>query len=230
MRLSIKFWLINVALILIIYSCKKDVASIPETPVVIAPNPTVLAPDSIYHKILSPYIVLNPVLYLQMHPSGCGMVNFPSDSLTSYNLDLDSNGVDDVTFSSTLYYETHSASWPCANYMRNTNIGSIATSCLLGHTGLNSTTINYYFSLGDTINNNTTFHNSLGFSVNVWQSYSHPLAIHGGDFYLPIKQQLNSKTMYGWIKIDTIGLGGIIIKEYAINSTNNKPIRCGQIY
>lgn len=36
--------------------------------------------------------------------------------------------------------------------------------------------------------------------------------------------------MYGWMKIDTIGYGGIIIKEYAINNTNGNKIICGQTH
>lgn len=232
MKTSFKLILISCALISLVYSCKKDSElTIDETP---SGNPTIVAaaPDSIYHKILSPYIILNPITNLVLHVTGCGYVYNPFDTITTYDLDLDSNGVNDLHFISKSYYEIHSASYPCVNFLRATTISPLNSNYSLGIIPPTSPTQyqTYYYSLGDTIGASCIFDNLSNFSAIYYNYGFYPVSVHGGDFYLPIKKILNNKTQYGWMKIDTIGYGGIIIKEYAINSTNNNQIICGQIH
>ena len=219
-------------LVLFAYSCKRDTG--PIEPALEVAQSVSVAQDSIHHKVLSPYVILNPITNLVMHPSGCGYVFNPHDTITTYDLDLDSNGVADLQFLSKAYYEFHSASSPCVNYLRSTNISALNSSDSLGF--IPYTPINMYIfktlfhSLGDTIDGTNRFQSQSGFSFYVYMGMSSPEAIHGGDFYLPLKRTLNNKTMYGWMKIDTIGYGGIIIKEYAINNTNGNKIICGQTH
>jgi len=226
------FLLICNVLSIFVYSCKKDIG--PVTPKVEDLQSVSVAPDSIHYKVLSPYIILNPITNLVMHSSGCGYVFNPHDTITTYDLDLDSNGVADLQFLSKAYYEFHSASSPCVNYLRSTNISALSPSDSLGFIPYVPNNIyifkTLYSSFGDTIDGGNRFQNQSNFSYYVYQGLSRPEAIHGGDFYLPLKRTLNNKTMYGWIKIDTIGHGGIIIKEYAINSTNGNKIICGQTH
>ena len=48
-----------------------------------------------------------------------------------------------------------------------------------------------------------------------------------GEKYLGFKMYRSGKTMFGWVRIESIGYNGVIIKDFAINKTNNNFILAG---
>lgn len=213
-----------------VFSCTKDKAVVvpgkTTTPDHI--DSTIVVADSIHHKVLNPYILLNPTLYTYASPSGCGNVPFPSDTIITWLMDLDSNGTNDLRFTAKNYYQMVSASNPCANYLFYTSIETLNNSDSIGTPKLELYST-YFLSLGDAVNENLNYINYESFCALGQGGGTHPVAINGGaGFYLPIKRTFGGKTNFGWVLLDTVGNNGIAIREYAINSTNGRPIKCGQ--
>lgn len=208
-------------------SCKKDKKNEPvNLPEETSQTPQV-APDSIYYKNIVPDVEIYSIQGYTPHPSNCGNVQYPSDTLATYLLDLDSNNIADIYFEAKSFMQFYSASSPCVNYFYGTKASAINSVDSLGASIFWQPTPKILLA-GDTINSSLiAFGNEVTIGGHLNPQYPSFMNFYGVK-YLPFKRTMNNKTMYGWILVERTTNNRIIIKEYAINVTNNKQIICGQ--
>ncbi len=155
----------------------------------------------------------------------------PNDSTASIQIDLDNDGINDITLSVSHYYQWQSASNPLSNYFYQSGlnmINSIDSIATLNYYdtqfGVNLTVLNF-LHINDAINSNLRYHTSATIkSIVFWgPSYNGPY----GDSYVGFKIKRNGNYHYGWILISRSG-SNLTIKEFALNRTPNRKILAGQ--
>lgn len=211
-----KIFILSIVFLTALQGCKKDAES-----EIISPSST--GSGTIYYKDLTPDALIQS--YLGTTGSG-PYTPYPSDSIATYYLDIDSNGISDIRFEAKANYYPH-PSPHYDHYHHSTWISSLSTEYSLGcPLVFSSCTICQikFFSLGDPVNSQTTFGSSTTLGSYGTISWA---AIPAGDKYLPFKRVINNKTMYGWIRVNTAPNNGVIIKDYALNTTSRQ-ITCGQ--
>jgi hypothetical protein len=245
-----KLSLLIVFVVILVSSCKKDVEiglAKPENKLsVVSPldtttsnpvdttansNDTTNTVQSLNDSILytnASNVILNSVLYYYIYPAACGYVPFPSDSLVLDSLDLDADGIFDYRFKSQTQYYFQSASNPCVNYHFFRDIIGLSPTDSVG------ILMNQYrgvklLSAGDTIDDRLIFFPNAPFSLTAtmaaYNGFTNSVA---GDKFIAVKKVTNNNTMFGWIRLDSIGGNGLIIKDFAINRADKRAIACGQ--
>jgi hypothetical protein len=150
----------------------------------------------------------------------------PSDTNVIDSVYMENPAVYDLKFGVRNYYQFLSASNPCVNYNQTITMAfSLSSDSVAAYNQFN--TCVRFLSKGDTIGNqlkfsrsgyiDTNVHNQLPFNCNFT-----------GEQYLAIKKTVGKRTFYGWVLIERIGSYGIIIKESALNKSDDRPIICGQ--
>lgn len=211
---------------LFFYTCKKDAAIMTPTPV---STPTPIAPDSINYTDIADISLISTTV---MHPSMCGVIPSPNDTTMSDSIDIDLDGIFDMKFVNTHYYNPVSASSPCVNYNCYIQVNMINIIDTIAFYNNEYWWIDNLY-LNDTIDNDLNY-NYFNYPFNnliiSYHCQSGPPGIHNftGEKYLGFKMFRSGKTMFGWVRIESIGYNGVIIKDFAINKTNNNPILCGQ--
>lgn len=217
------------------YTCKKDPSLAPIPPKVISPPVPPPAPDTIIYTDISDISLKTTVLTFTAPNSSCSVPNPSGEKFDSVDIDLD--GAYDLRFSINSYYYFLSMSSSCINY---NCIISVSTINKMNELSIYNENVTYNWInsllLNDTINNNLRYKSADKYPsilimhyANYYSSIYSPTTAHNlsGEKYLGLKMLRNGKIMFCWIRIESDGYG-IIIKDFAINKTNNNPTLCGQ--
>jgi len=190
---------------------------------------TRLIPDSIVYTEINPEILIKPVRYwdppnLQYD---CRQP-VPWDSSAHYDIDADNDGTFDFRVNSDTWYEFHSASMPCMNFMLYSDItalgaaNSVAVNNLIGH-------------CADVIPPGQPVSDMLMYSEHAetvrvyWKSWSCNEECANGDNYFGFRMKKGSGYIYGWILMSLNQTEfQWTIKGFAINRTLNRKILAGQ--
>lgn len=216
-------FLLSVVSFFLISGCERDEDL---TPAAAAATPQ---PDTIVHLDITDISLISNYTG---HPSGCGQIPTPSDTLMVDSLDLDQDGSYDIRFENKHEYNVVSASSPCVNYNCHVTAGMLHPTDTLAMHPVDLWWINM-LNENDTINSSVSFNGLPGAYLFI-NTRDHiflgPYSFHNfvGDTYMAFKLNHSGKTMYGWIKIESLPFNGVIIKEFAINKTNGNSIACGQ--
>ena len=150
------------------------------------------------------------VVYTDVNPDYSGSLG------SSYAIDFDNDGTDDITF---VNYASYFSFY--ALYANPTGTNEILGSISGGFT--------YPFALnsGDTISSGagSFFDNSYINSMNWWGSDGNWIGVT--DKYLGVKFDISGQTHFGWIRLDVSANSTFIVKDYAYESTPNTLILAG---
>ena len=214
----------NISFVIIIFSflvsCSKD------KPITQPQNTT--QPDNIFYHNFQPNITMHSVLYFipNQDPESCGDYPVPSDTSTSFKINLDGDTTNDFIFNvATNPSSGAGGSFHCAHIVYTISISGIHAGDSISFTTKNYIQVPVYY---DTVSNNVITKNEL-WRNNVMLSLSGqgvllPGTASFGDAYIGVKIKNN----VGWIHVAPIGLNGVIIKECAINLTPCNSIKAGQ--
>lgn len=208
-------------------SCKKDtkVSESGESPVSTPTPPSGPQPDSIFYHDVNPdtaiYSIRTYTTY--QHWSGYCTKSLPDDSTSQMFLDVDGNSVPDVIFNASHTFTVTGSS--CGQIWRQ--IGANSQNSSLTFFTETPTPFVKYFNAGDTIKVSGGTTSWCTFLVSSQGFYHQPYPIPV-EKYLGIKKVINGKTYCGWVRFVLEQKNGIIIKEYAINKTDDNYILAGQ--
>lgn len=187
------------------------------------------APDTIIYTDIPDFSLIT--VFDSTNP-GVSWIPLPQDTLITDSIDVDLDGIFDVKFYLKHWYSFISASNPAANYGCSISVGTI----------LPTDTIAFYDThywwiadlyLNDLVSNSLHYDyfsiNSTGRFIS-YQFGTGPPGIHNftGEKYLGFKMFRNNKTMFGWVRIESVGYNGVIVKDFAVNLTDGNSILCGQ--
>jgi hypothetical protein len=202
------FYLIVVLLVLTNSACKKD---------------KVQLPDNILFQQFNPELQITSVDSMVLHPSGCGYIPVPSDSLASLSLDLNNDGTADHTVNCSSWYQFVSASGPCANYNQSITLIGTSEDNLIAVTSFYNIAEEQYE--GNEIGGNQIYYKNSTIMLNSAQApFSYNFV---GDRYLGVQMKIQGKSHFGWIRINKTG-SLIRIISCAMNLTPNHSILVGQ--
>ena len=102
------------------------------------------------------------------HPSGCGVVPSPSDSLDVDSLDLNPDGIKDCYINAKTWYQMVSASYPCANYSHSVVLSTIQNDIQFTKSGFYNQF--GYFDENELIDSTKDWSESIMFSLSVPQA------------------------------------------------------------
>jgi hypothetical protein len=186
-------------------------------------------PDNIFYYKFEPYISINSVRQFEkpQSPVCYDDIAVPDDSSTSISIDINNDKIEDFEFiaSHKKYYPDKYCGHCSAFYEYQISINQLLTSDSVCRSNIFFNV--KLFSYGDSIVNKEVFDTGGTIGINI------PCVISFGfssmDAYVGFKNNVN----YGWIHIAPISNNyylnnGIIIKEFAINLTDDNPIRAGQ--
>jgi len=212
-----KFALLFISISMLAVACKKDEQGDNITPTIEPPIVT---------TVKFPALVLSPVDSFAAQTSGCGdVVPFPTDSVSSLRIDIDSDGADDFEFQFQNKYEFVSASSPCANYQTDVTIKGLADEngvvCVersdwanYGVTPLDE---------GQQIGDELVFYNET--SIYRRTPTDHYTSFNAEN-YIGVRI---SGGHYGWVKVSFVPEEyKLIISEYAYNSSAGYSISAGK--
>jgi len=154
----------------------------------------------------------------------------PKDSSAQIDLDVDHDGINDITVGADVIYFFISASDPGANYWFGLGLGTIreqdSVPILITSPPCFSTARPY--QKDELIFNNSHF--SIGSLLSSSGSPQDPCECNtlSGDTYYGFKLYDHGGYDYGWILLNGGGTS-ITVKAFAINKTKNNPIKAGQI-
>jgi len=160
------------------------------------------------------------------HPSGCGMIPFPSDSLDVDSLDLNNDSIYDSYLRAKSWYNATSMSYPCANYCFSLSLNSIQSEIQFSKIG---TSGNYQV---DTLNFNDVvdLNKDWSFGVIFELNSSSPAPYYTsnkGTHYIGYRVAKGVGYQYGWLKVKSVN-NGISIIEGALNRTIDMGIPAGK--
>lgn len=186
-------------------------------------------PDNISYKELNPTVQLHTVNSINSYNYGICTEDRPAplDSTTFWDLDIDSDLKNDFRFN-----------------VKHVNWATIDPNLYCGHCNIYVYFIDILaFTPGDSISvyrnsdDGPKCYNTTEYVADTgsWGNSDH-LYIQGGcrssgipnfkfqDTYIGVKHQKK----LGWIHIAPFGINGIEIKEFALNNTENNPIKAGR--
>ena len=188
--------------------------------------------------IENPPIVPDSIIYTDLIPdtSVCSIRNNwpladlppPWDTSASIQLDVDSDNINDISISASIFYQFLSASNPDVNYTRYLEIGMIrVTDSLASYAYQWCSSIPRVFPKDSIIGINSTY--SKGGYLYSSGGDSEPCSsATTGDSYCGFKIYGNGGYYYGWILLKRSGSVKVTVKEFAINKTINNSIKAGQ--
>jgi hypothetical protein len=161
--------------------------------------------------------------HLVLHPSGCGNVPSPSDSLDVDSLDLDGNGLIDSYIYAKTWYNFISASYPCANY--NHSIVISGTNTDIQFSKIQPYNQVKLFEETALVDLSSTWDYSVVLSLSVQQA---PFSCYfDGTHYLGYRMKNIQGYSYGWIKVRSESFGVRLI-DAALNRTIDMGIPAGR--
>ena len=169
-----------------------------------------------------PYDPESFIVYTNIEP------DFPAKNFTDfYQLDLNNDGIIDFTIS-----QDHSESWEFLQIISNPNSGNGILSVSPWYTHpLPLKKGNKIFNEGE-YHNGEIYTNHALFNINecFFDDPNCPYNWKGkGDMFIGLRIVMNGKFYYGWVQMNVEAIHQWVIKDYAFNSTTNKPIYAGQI-
>ena len=184
-----------------------------------------ILPDKILYTDIDPDTTFTSVR--SWFDTGLGTIPYPSDSSAGITLDVDHNGLPDLSLRVFTFYQFVSASSPEANYNYGVIINTYDTKdsvvfdqtsgpCWAAKTFLQDSVIsgNFKFTYSASI-----YASGYSTGCNVLPKV--------GDKYYGFKIWNNGNYNYGWILLNFNSMK-LTLKEYAVNLTPNKPIKAGQ--
>lgn len=161
--------------------------------------------------------------HLVFHPSGCGNVQSPTDSLDEDSLDLDSNGLIDSYIYAKSWYNFISASNPCVNY--NHSIAISGTNTDIQFAKIQPYNQVELFEENTTIDSLNKWDYSVVLSLSVQQA---PFSCNfDGIHYIGYRMKNAQGYSYGWIKVIS-DLFGVKLVDAALNRTLDMGIPAGR--
>lgn len=208
---SLKLGFISILLGLIFFSCKKD------------SNSNVPKVFDIATLTIDSNRIVTSIDTIIAHPSGCGMIPSPSDSLDVDSLDLDLNVGIDAYVSAKSWYQFVSASYPCANYCHSLIFGSVQNKVEFTKSGM-------YNQVG-LINENETIDSTKewmgSITLSLYVPNAHFSCGYQGINYVGFRVLKNSGYQYGWLKVKATNYGVSIVSG-ALNQTVDMGIPAGK--
>lgn len=218
-------WLFSVIFLsVLLFSCEED-EELLHSPM--APPP---APDTIIYTDIPDFSLIT--VFDSTLP-GVTWIPLPQDTLISDSIDVDLDGIYDVKFYLKHWYDFVSASNPSANYGCSISVGTIQPTDTIAFYDTHYWWIEDLY-LNDIVDDNLNFgyypYPAIGRYISYQKVGTGPPAIHNftGEKYVGFKMFRNNKTMFGWVRIESVGYNGVIVKDFAVNTTNGNSIRCGQ--
>lgn len=194
--------------ILVIQACTKDKIHI--------------EPPIIYHE-QNPSEFFTCVDTVVAHPSGCGSVIQPSDSIVERLFDLDLDGNPDYKITCTSWYNFVSASYPCANYNSTIIISGIDTSTFIATTGMFNDSQKY--ALSDSIRSTDQWRSSAALLLFVQQA---PFTTtFDGLAYFGLKMKKNGEDWFGWVQLEK-NTYKIRVLSHAVKTGQSTGIKAGE--
>ena len=157
------------------------------------------------------------------HPSGCGSVILPSDSIEERLIDLDFDGNPDYKITCTSWYNFVSASYPCANYNTSIIISSMDTNAFIATTGMFNDSRKY--ALSDSIRSTDQWRSSAALLLFVQQA---PFTTtFDGLAYFGLKMKKNGEDWFGWVQLEK-NTYKIRILSHAVKTGQSTGIKAGE--
>lgn len=163
--------------------------------------------------------------HMIFHPSGCGNVQSPADSLDVDSLDLDGNGLIESYIYAKSWYNFVSASYPCVNYNH-----SIAISSKNADSNIQFSKIQPYnqvklFAETELIDSSSNWDYSVILSLSVQQA---PFSCnYEGSHFIGYRIKNIQGYSYGWLMVKSDSLG-VKIVDAALNRTIEMGIPAGR--
>lgn len=181
-----------------------------------------LEPQMIHHELNNAEF-FTCVDTIVAHPSGCGSVILPADSIEERLIDLDFDGNSDFKISCTSWYNFVSASYPCANYNTSIIISSMDTNAFIATTGMFNDSRKY--ALSDSIRSTDQWRSSAALLLDVQQA---PFATtFEGSAFFGLKMNKNNEEWYAWLKLEKDQYK-IRVLAYAIKLGQSSGIKAGE--
>ncbi len=186
-------------------------------------------PDTIEFTVLTPPIVVVSVLY--MNPPTLQYDCYqpvPMDSSSVVSIDVDKDGLNDFSISTSQWYEFHSASMPCNNFQYQSDIRSVHSDNAVAVITL-TTRCAQTFNQGEAISGSLLY-SAMAETVRAyWMAMPCNLDKQQGDIYYGFRIKKGDGYVYGWLLMNYDWSGHkMTIREFAINRTVNNKILAGQ--
>lgn len=180
--------------------------------------------DGVVYTLLDPSVSVTAVEAIVGHPSGCGGVPFPKDSIAILPIDLNNDGEYDFNLICESWYNAVSNSSPCVNYNTRIVLEGINEGNMVASTGIRPYVQTY--EENQVIDNLQPWRSSAFLLV---RGASNPF---GTDFnglaYLALKLRQGNRDCYGWLSIEK-NQYEITVFSHALNFSQDTPILAGQI-
>lgn len=205
-------------------SCERD-EELQHSPM--APPP---APDTIVYTDIPDFSLIT--VFDSTNP-GVNWIPSPIDTTVSDSIDVDLDGIYDLKFTLKHWYYWLSASNPASNYGCSMSVETIQVTDTVAFYGTHYWWIADLY-LNDVINNSLHYDYFAMPNTSRFISYQKrgagPPGLHNftGEKYLGFKMFRNNKTMFGWVRIESVGYNGVIVKDFAVNKTDGNDVFCGQ--
>jgi hypothetical protein len=200
-----------VGILLSFYSCKKNKTGVP---------------TKVYDIIQLDFDtnrVVSSIDTFINHPSGCGMIPSPTDSLDVDSLDLNNDLINDSYISAKSWYQFVSASFPCVNYCHSVILASDQSNIQFMKNGMYNQVDTLIFN--DVIDSTKAWTNSVTFAMYVPNA---PFScFYQGVHYVGYRVAKGAGYQYGWLKVKSMN-NGISIVDGALNRTIDMGIPAGK--
>jgi hypothetical protein len=157
------------------------------------------------------------IIYTDVNPDFSGAMG------SSYAIDLDNNGVDDVIIDNNTY-SSFSIVFP------RIYANPQGTNAVLGSIGSGVYAYPYALNSGDNISSGAlgTF---LGNYYNNSMNYNNSFGnwVGATDKYLGVQFDISGSTHYGWVRLDVSMNGDFVVKDFAYESTSGLGIMAGEM-
>lgn len=197
--------------IIVLYSCRKD---------------KITTENKVYNIVeiaIDSNKIINSIDSFIPHGSGCGYVQYPTDSSDVDSLDLDMDGFIDSYLYAKSWYNFVSASYPCVNYCHSIGLSSVDT--------FTQFTKELPYNQAALFDESTIIDTNCSWDYSVMLALSVPLApfscSYTGLHYIGYRRKTNLGYNYGWLKVESYDYG-VRILEAAINKTYDMGIPAGK--
>ncbi|MEN9743396.1 MAG: hypothetical protein RLZZ65_1201 [Bacteroidota bacterium] len=178
---------------------------------------------SILYQEMNPSEYFTCVDTVIAHPSGCGWIVQPSDSMEARTIDLDADGEADFNITCTSWYHMLSASYPCVNYNTSIIISGVDTNTFVATQGLYNESRKY--AVSDSILPSDQWRSSAALLLFVQQA---PFATNfEGSAYFGLKMKKNNEAWYAWLELEK-NQYKIRVLSHAIKQGQSAGIKAGE--
>jgi hypothetical protein len=214
MRLPQSFFLVAL-LCAALSACHKDAPPAPVTPAAATVTHYDIVPDTLLTCVDS---VINWF---------GNWVPVSSNTIRHIVLDLDSNGVSDVRFTSSEWYEFHSNITPSLNYQYDAYADSLSSNIQF-YCVQNGTPLLSLLNANDTVYANQHWKSGGFLDYEVCMGpFGQTLS---GTKYIAFRFRTgNGLFRYGWLRLTSNQKYYVYIQDWGISSTVNLPLRMGQL-